>query len=678
MKVNRRMVGTNYHPHDWSPEQWEKDLDSMKEAGFTVIRVGHLCWDSFEPKEGQYEFGWMDRIFDLCEERGIGVFLDIPTRPAPLWLHRKYPSIDIVDTAGQRLDPNTRYMVDVGDPHFQEYALRLAAAMAKRYKDHPALLAFGLCNELGSGFHSYSPTALARFQDWLRKKYGTLETLNTAWNSKRWSRRVQDFSDVFFPVSGEIKGAPERFLDMKRFFSDEILNYFKRLSDTVRENAPGVPVSTNHWAENPKVGYDYHKNYRETLDYPGIGFYPGINPEYADGFIGNCMTTDYRIGEMDAPMWCLEFQTGTNGGYGCPRGVMRMYAYLAWIYRSDMVCAWTWRTMLGGEEQYFYGLLDHDGFRSRKYEEFRQLAHEWNALEEKGVRRLEGGKRLAVAYSYDSLNASRYAENYYKTGYTDQVLAAYKALFHQNIDCNVIDLRQVEKEYPLVIVPGHCVMEKESAETIRRMVENGATVIMTAYSAKVDENGTAFSEPLPGYLSNVFGVRVRGFDRAFTHVNTINEGGIEKKPEIICRERIGLEFDGRPLGLTVDYHEYLEPDTAKTVAVYTGSSEPLKAAVTCNSYGKGKAVYVGIPADETLLTELICRYAPEEVLAQPRVPRGVITRALQDNCRIYLNTTGETVEIEMEQAGNGLLSGAKIKTLTLAPYDVEIVKYERE
>ena len=91
-----------------------------------------------------------------------------------------------------------------------------------------------------------------------------------------------------------------------------------------------------------------------------------------------------------------------------------------------------------------------------------------------------------------------------------------------------------------------------------------------------------------------------------------------------------MEFDGRPLGLTVDYHEYLEPDTAKTVAVYTGSSEPLKAAVTCNSYGKGKAVYVGIPADETLLTELICRYAPEEVLAQPRVPRGVITRALQD------------------------------------------------
>ena len=65
----------------------------------------------------------------------------------------------------------------------REYAYRLAAVMAKRYASHPALQAFGMCNELGSGFISYSPTARDRFVIWLKQKYRTVEELNRAWAS---------------------------------------------------------------------------------------------------------------------------------------------------------------------------------------------------------------------------------------------------------------------------------------------------------------------------------------------------------------------------------------------------------------------------------------------------------------------------------------------------------------
>ena len=47
-------IGTNYHPHDWPREQWEKDFARMKEAGFTTVRLGHLCWDSYEPHVGYW------------------------------------------------------------------------------------------------------------------------------------------------------------------------------------------------------------------------------------------------------------------------------------------------------------------------------------------------------------------------------------------------------------------------------------------------------------------------------------------------------------------------------------------------------------------------------------------------------------------------------------------------
>lgn len=60
-----------------------------------------------------------------------------------------------------------------------------------------------------------------------------------------------------------------------------------------------------------------------------------------------------------------------------------MYAYLSSLHGSGAHIAWTWRTMLGGEEQYFFGLLDHDGEPSRKLPEFARIAREAEFLSRK-------------------------------------------------------------------------------------------------------------------------------------------------------------------------------------------------------------------------------------------------------------------------------------------------------
>ena len=46
-------VGTCYQPVDRSPEQIRSDVALMKQAGFTLVRMGDLSWDAFEPAEGQ-------------------------------------------------------------------------------------------------------------------------------------------------------------------------------------------------------------------------------------------------------------------------------------------------------------------------------------------------------------------------------------------------------------------------------------------------------------------------------------------------------------------------------------------------------------------------------------------------------------------------------------------------
>ena len=84
-------VGTCYQPIDRTPEQIDQDIAIMKRAGFNVVRMGDLSWDSFEPSQGKFDFEWFDKIMDKMQANGIRVILDIPGSPAPIWLHRAYP-----------------------------------------------------------------------------------------------------------------------------------------------------------------------------------------------------------------------------------------------------------------------------------------------------------------------------------------------------------------------------------------------------------------------------------------------------------------------------------------------------------------------------------------------------------------------------------------------------------
>jgi hypothetical protein len=45
-------VGACYQPIDRTPEQIDGDIAIMKHAGFNVVRMGDLSWDSFEPSQG--------------------------------------------------------------------------------------------------------------------------------------------------------------------------------------------------------------------------------------------------------------------------------------------------------------------------------------------------------------------------------------------------------------------------------------------------------------------------------------------------------------------------------------------------------------------------------------------------------------------------------------------------
>ena len=79
-------MGACYQPVDRTPEQIHRDIALMKKAGLTVVRMGDLSWDYFEPAEGVYDFKAFDTVMDEMQANSIkvGPGLDPTTQMGPL------------------------------------------------------------------------------------------------------------------------------------------------------------------------------------------------------------------------------------------------------------------------------------------------------------------------------------------------------------------------------------------------------------------------------------------------------------------------------------------------------------------------------------------------------------------------------------------------------------------
>ena len=645
----RLFVGTNYQPVDRSEAQVRNDIERMKQAGFNIVRMGDLSWDYFEPSDGRFEFAAFDAVMDQMHAAGIRVILEIPGQPAPIWLHHAYPGVDIVTQQGVRQDAAERYMDNIADPDYRRLLARMAQTLTARYAKHPALLAVGYNNEIGNGFMSYSQADQSRFVEWLQKKYGSIQSLNRAWATQRWSRHINTWDEVTLPY-GDGPGAFERQLDLRRYWSDVTIDVLRGLETIRRQNTPDKPAISNLWDSSGRRGFDYLSSYRDYASFGAMGFYPG-DPVSA-GFEATMMKAG-----LSTPIWFNEFTAGGGGYYGT-KGRSRMWAYMGLLLGAQAVLAWTYNSHLGGEEQALFGLIDHDDRPSWKLAEFGRIAGEFAKLQKLGFPRAPQPK-VAIAYSFDNVIASNpvgpsnTVRQYITTPYLKQAHAAYEPLFTDNIDAAVINIAHEDlSRYDLIVVPGLYLLDSKSAAALRKFVANGGTAIMTAYSAKVNEHNQWYDTPLPGELTDVFGLRTNEF---------YNAG------KLVAR------MEGADIACDIGFYEVLEPSTAQVLAKFSNvEAEP--PAITLNHFGKGRAIYVATPAQPQLMRPLYRQlYASLKLEPGPATPAGVYARAVQGRV-LYVNSTGEEKVVALAAPMTEVLSGQRrTKTLRLAPLAAELL-----
>ena len=141
------LVGTYYYPEQWPETQWERDIEKMAELGFDFTHYGEFAWAVMEPEEGQYNFGWLDKVVALAAENQMKVIMCTPSPTPPAWLTTQHPDVLMVNAEGRAIQHGARQHASWSSGKYREYVKNIVAKLAQRYGDNKAVWGWQIDNE---------------------------------------------------------------------------------------------------------------------------------------------------------------------------------------------------------------------------------------------------------------------------------------------------------------------------------------------------------------------------------------------------------------------------------------------------------------------------------------------------------------------------------------------------
>jgi len=511
-------LGVCYYPEQWPEAMWASDAQAMASLGIRVVRIAEFAWARMEPRPGAYDWAWLDRAIDTLAAAGLQLVLGTPTAAPPSWLVERHPDILPVDAAGRRKGFGSRRHYDFSSEAFFEASRGIVTAMAQRYGQHPAVIAWQTDNEYGchDTVLSYSPAALQRFRLWLAQRYGDIDALNRAWGNVFWSMEYARFDDIGFPVGLPAQVNPIHALDFRRFASDEVRRYNRMQVDVLRTHSPGRDVLHNFMGFFTE--FEHHE-LAQDLDVAAWDSYPlGITDSVR--FVSEAERHTYmRTGHPDIAAfhhdlyrglcggrwWVMEQQAGpVNWAHSNPAplpGMVRAWTWEAFAHGAELVSYFRWRQLPYAQEQMHSGLNTPDNRLDLGGHEAAQVARELADVP------AESTSRAAVALVVDY--ATKWMIDIQPQGadfdYHGLVFGYYQALRRLGLDIDIVPASAVLDGYRLVVIPTLAVVDDRLVERLRR---SGAQIVVGPRTgAKTSHFAIPATLP-PGPLAALLPLRV--------------------------------------------------------------------------------------------------------------------------------------------------------------------------
>jgi beta-galactosidase len=663
-------VGVDYYPEQWPEERWETDLKLMHDAGFNVVRLAEFSWVLYEPTEGQIDFGWLDRWLELAKKYDIRAILGTPTAIMPAWMAKKYPEALAMKLDGTRIVWGGRRDNCFSDPDYHRLSDRIVRAMGEHFANNSQVVGWQIDNELG-GTDCRCDKCKTNFQKWLEKKYGTLAELNRAWGTRFWAQTYDSWDEIPIPadrVGDWAISNPSASLDWQRFTSDLNIDFLDNQASILRQTCPGSQFITHNFMGLHR-GINYYRLAKQ-LDFVAWDDYPKLSPgEHFDSALG----ADLMRGLKKQNFLIMEQTAGPLGWSVFSRnpqpGELRKICYQHLAHGADGELWFRWRSCTVGREEYWHGLLGHDGIAGRRYHEAAKFAQEFQRLAP-ALRGTSIQSKVAILYDYDSLWALEIQNGYPGASYQDAIRRYYNALNRAGVNVDIVKPGDDLTGYKLVLAPHLHVLADDVAQALVDYVRAGGVLLADCRTGVKDETDLAYARTLPGLLSPALGIEIDEYESLRLGISDSEE----VKYSIQANGRIDGSFPA------IHYADWITPKGAEIVARYGQPHFKQYAAVTRNQLGKGIGWYVGTIVDESdfydkLVAQLL-KDASIRAIVSP--PRGVEVSTRQDSdvgLLFVINHTDQAVTVNVPSGKPELLTSTTTgETLELDGFGVAVIK----
>ncbi|MDE2989821.1 MAG: beta-galactosidase [Chloroflexota bacterium] len=513
------------------PELWDEDFARIRAGGMRVIRTFNY-WNHLEPRPGLYETDDIDLLFDLAHKHDLRVWLDLPLAThgaCPEWLTREHPDMRVVSyrghvslTGASPAYPQGSQIHCYDHPAWREYGENLLRYMIGRYKDHPALLVWGLWDGIAlsaawsktsDGLPCYCPSTLARYDAWLRERF-TLDELNA-----RVHRRYRRWEDVQPPRSNQ--NVVEMLL-YKQFHYENLAGHLQWVMDVANDVDP-VHEKRSHGAWYPRP--------QDTVCAP-------VADSWGMSMSSNNLLTSedpYKLSERafgydwsrsigkNNRWWNEEIYSGMSRGgvtwrkQSAPEEpTMLLWMCLASGGAGAMY--WQYRPEYFSFESPGYNLIALDGEPTARWRATSEALCQMAGMEEHLPLRCDTAD-VAVVYHGESQELFSYNDE--DDRYLDDVRGVHRTLWANGIPVDIVSPGMDWSPYRLIYLTNAAMMTDELRRRIEQTLSDNPDVQLVAdgsfglYSA----DGQSSYGPPEGF-SERFGVRVADF-------NAITEGDID-------------------------------------------------------------------------------------------------------------------------------------------------------
>jgi len=609
---------------------------------------------------------------DMLAENGAYAVLATPSGARPAWMARKYPEVLRVRPDRGRNLFGRRHNHCPSSPVYREKVWAINSRLAERYRDHPALLVWHLSNEYNGDCHC--DLCRARFIDWVKAKYGTLDAVNAAWWTSFWSHTYTNWSQIEPPSEVGETSVHGLNLDWKRFTTDQTLDFVNHEIAALRQYTADTPVTTNFMGTFP--GLNYWK-LAAPLDVISWDSYPTWH-KGDDVALASEIAFVHDINRClkgGKPFMLMEsVPSATNWVASAKRkrpGMHALSSLQAVAHGSDTVQYFQWRKSRGSSEKFHGAVVDHVGHENTRV--FRDVSDVGQKLEKlKNVVGTTVRPDVAVIYDWENAWAMSDAQGPRRgdKGYLDLCKRHYRAFWAQGIPVDIVDMDHDFSQYKLLIAPMLYMVRPGVDERIAAFVEAGGTLVITYWSGIVNETDLVFQGGWPGgKLREVQGIWAEEIDALYPgDVNALVPAGDN-----------GLALRGEYKA--TDYCDLVHLETAQALATYKSDFYAGRPALSVNAYGKGQAYTLSTNADDRFLGDFYGALAGELSLLRSidaHLPEGVSAQLRSDgeHAYIFLMNFNDSVRgIDLgDEAYTDLLTGQSLTgVVTLGIYDVKVL-----